>query len=132
MFDAKNIMTKSVVSVKSDTNIYDAMNILVDKKISGLPVVDVDNNLIGILTEKDILRLLVDRDISDRQTVGDYMTSKVISFGPDDSAVTITEFLMKSPVRRVPIVEKGKLVGVVSRRDIICLLLKIRGKVHKE
>lgn len=129
MFEVKDIMTKKVMTVSPDTNIYKAMSILVNKKISGLPVVDDNERLVGIISEKDMLQLLVDEEITDKTTVNDYMTKKVISFSSSDSAVSVCEFLMKYPVRRVPIVDNGKLVGIVSRRDIIHLVLKIRGKI---
>lgn len=128
MFEVKTIMTKDVITVYPETHIYDAMLLLIEKKISGLPVVDKANNLVGIISEKDMLNLLIEKDISGKESVNDYMTKQVKSFSPDDSAITVCEFFINNNVRRVPIADKGKLVGVVSRRDIIKLILKVRGK----
>ena len=128
MFEAKNIMAKEVFTVSPDSPIYDALKILIDHGVSGLPVVDGDNNIRGIISEKDMLKLLVNKDVSDNQTVADYMSSEVKGFGPEDSAVDICEFFINNPFRRVPIIENGKLAGVVSRRDIISLILDIRNK----
>lgn len=128
-FQAKDIMTTDIFAVKEDTDIYEAIQVLIEKKISGLPVINQDNELIGLLSEKDILELLYDNNPK-KNTVGDYMSHKIIKFQPHDSLIDICECLIKSNFRRVPIVsENKKIVGVISRRDIIEYILKIR---HKE
>ena len=129
MFKLETIMVKEVLTVRPETNIYDAMRILLEHHISGLPVVDTDFKLVGIISEKDMLRLLVDDDVHQGGPVAEYMTKQVRSFSPDDTAVDVCEFFMGSPVRRVPVTRDGRLVGVVSRRDILKLIMKIRGMV---
>ena len=129
MLPIKSIMTTNVITVKPDTLIFDAMQLLVKHKISGLPVVDDEMRLVGILTEKDVLQLLVNEDITYKDTVMHYMTKKVVSFSENDSAIQVCQFLQKSHIRRVPIVKDGKLIGIVSRRDIIALILEAKGKI---
>ena len=99
MFEAENIMNKEVITVKMSTFIYDAMNILVEKKVSGLPVVDDHYNLVGIITEKDILKYLLDKDVKPDQLVSDYVNTDVKFFKPTDSIVAICEFyiLLRTP-----------------------------------
>ena len=128
MFNVLEIMKPEVVTVSEDTNIYEAMRVLVENKISGLPVVDQQGCLCGIVTEKDILCLLVNSDVSAEKNVADYMTKEVKTFAPNDSLIDIAEFFMIHPIRRVPIVENGVLRGIIARRDIIALIIKIRGK----
>lgn len=128
MFDVKSIMNKNIITVSADTHIYEAINMLLTHKISGLPVVKPDMTLEGIITEKDILTLLIDSSVDENQTVADFMTKNVKTFMPNDSAVMVCEFLLAHPYRRVPIVEDGKLVGIVARRDILSLIVKMRGK----
>jgi CBS domain-containing protein len=128
MFEAGNIMTKEVVTVSQDTPVYEAMRLLIDKHISGLPVVDEHNKLAGIITEKDMLRILIDTDSSANKAVSDYMKKDVAVFSPQESIVNICEFLIKNNYRRVPIVKDGVLVGVISRRDIISFILKLRSE----
>lgn len=123
MFPARNIMIKNVVVVHQNTPLLDAMRMLVEKQISGLPVVDKEEKLIGVITEKDLLSLLVTDVITSQEVVGDYMSLDVQFFSPDDSVVEICEFFIKTNVRRVPIVENGRVIGVISRRDIIKLIL---------
>lgn len=116
-------MIKDVIVVHQTTPLLDAMRILVEKRISGLPVVDKDEKLIGVITEKDLLRLLVSDVITSQEVVGDYMSLDVQFFSPRDSVIDICEFFIRTNVRRVPIVENGRVMGVISRRDIINLIL---------
>ncbi len=127
MFKAKTIMTTEVITAKRQTEIYEAMRTLVKNNITGLPVINDDTSLAGIITEKDVLKLLY--NIEDRPgQVGDFMTKGIVGFNQDDSLIDITECLIKNNFRRVPIVAKGKLVGIVSRKDIIAYILKLRHK----
>lgn len=128
MFKIRSMMRTETITVKKTTPIYEAMRLLVDKGISGLPVVDDQMMIEGILTEKDCLRLLIDDAVGENQTVEQFMTRKVISFRPDDSVLDVCDFFLNHTPRRVPIVEDGKLAGIVSRRDIIVQILKRRGK----
>ena len=130
MFKAKDIMVTDVITVTTDTPIYEAMRLLAMKGISGLPVIDNNMNLTGIISEKDVLHILVDGDIKTKQTVSDYMNRKVASFSQDDDVLDICDFFIKSTFRRVPIVTDGKLAGIISRHDIIKLILKLRAKTQ--
>lgn len=130
MFEIKTIMSTDLVTVREDTHIYDAMSVLVDNAISGLPVVDENFILKGVITEKDTISLLLDSDIKEKNTVADYMTKEIICFKPDDSATDVADVFIDKAIRRVPVVENNKLVGIVARRDIIKLILKIRGKLR--
>jgi len=122
-------MTTKLVTVKADTPIYDATKLLADYEISGMPVVDDSSNLIGILSEWDVLNLLTEQVVDSEMTVEKFMTKDVISFQESDSAIIVSEFFHKSHKRRVPVTNNGKLVGVVSRHDIIKLIIKTRKKV---
>lgn len=128
MLSIKNVMTKNVFFVKQNTPIYEALNLLVKHRISGLPVVNENMRVVGILSEKDVLTILFDQNIDIKSKVDDYMTREVICFTEEDSAIDICKFFMKSNIRRVPIVKEGKLVGVISRRDIVNLILEAKSK----
>ena len=120
-------MSRNLVVVHSDDPLTDAALLLVEHKISGLPVVDDDMILVGIVTEKDVLKLLIEVD-SDKR-VGDYMTTDVKSFDESSSVLDICAHLFLHNIKRVPIVMDGKLVGIVSRRDVIREILRIRGRI---
>ena len=137
MFEITDIMKTDVITVKKDTPIYEAMERLVENNITGLPVVDDNMVLVGIVTEKDMLRLVVELDMLKLESeldegstcVEKYMTEDVVSFSPEDSLLEICDCLLESNFRRIPIVSNGKLVGILSRKDIIGYMLEVR---HKE
>ena len=123
---ASEVMSRNLVVVRADAPVLDAALLLVDRQISGLPVVDDDMMLVGIITEKDVLKLLIEVDPDKR--VQDYMTTDVKSFDESKSIVDISAHLFLNDVKRVPIVKDGKLVGIVSRRDVIREILRLRGR----
>ena len=114
---AKDIMKCGVITIEKEKSVYEAIGILVERNISGLPVVD-DTGLVGIISEKDVLKLLYDTEFLPG-SVQDYMTKDVVSFDEEDSLKDISNCLMHNRFRRVPILHRGKLVGIISRADII-------------
>lgn len=127
IFKAKNVMTTDVAYVKKQTPIYEAIETLVEKNITGLPVVNDDMTLVGIITEKDALKLLYNIE-NESGKVEDFMTKGIVSFNQDDSIIDIAECLIKNHFRRVTITSEGKLAGIVSRKDIIKFILQLRHK----
>lgn len=125
MFKVRDLMTRDIVTVRQDTPVYDAMRVLVDNDITGLPVVGDDMTLLGIVTEKDMLRLLYEEHV-ENQPVERFMTRAVVSFGEDDTIIDVCECLINNNFRRVPILSDGKLVGILSRGDIIKYILALR------
>ncbi len=126
MLKAKDIMTEDVVSVKKDTPIYEAVDILAENQIAGIPVVEDDMTLIGILSEKDVLSLLFFYGQDEKRTVNDFMTQPAVCFDEDESLINVCDCLTHHDFRRVPITSNGKLVGVVSRADIIECIRHLR------
>lgn len=125
MFKVRDLMTRDIVTVRQDTPVYEAMRVLVDNDITGLPVVGDDMTLLGIVTEKDMLRLLYEEHV-ENQPVERFMTRAVVSFGEDDTIIDVCECLINNNFRRVPILSDGKLVGILSRGDIIKYILALR------
>jgi len=127
MLPIKNVMVTKIVTVSKETSIYEAAQLLVKHNITGLPVVDDTCGLVGILSEFDILRLLVEGGVNKDQKVEDFMTHKVIAFEDTTTAIEVCEFFLANPSkRRVPIVHDGKLVGLVTRGDIVKLIVGLR------
>jgi len=126
MLKAIDIMTTSVISIKKDVPIYDALELMLDNKISGIPVVDDDMFLIGILSERDVLRLFYESQDGEGLTVDEFMTQPAVHFDEQESLLDICDCLCDNYFRRVPVTSKGKLVGIVSRVDIIKDILKLR------
>ena len=117
---AKDIMKRDVIIVKEDTQICEAIKTLIDNQITGLPVVSGDMHLVGIVTEKDLMKLLGRLDVKEMlRPISDVITHDVVSFDEDEDMNKIYDCFMSNTFRRVPILSKGKLVGIISRRDII-------------
>ena len=128
MLKAKDIMSKTVTTIRSDGTLLDAIQLLVCKEISGLPVVNEQGKMIGIITEKDILNFVFSGNLKNTR-VADVMSKEVVSFSPETSVDTIALAVGQNKFRRVPIVEGDKVVGIVSRRDIIRSALDLHCKL---
>ncbi len=126
MIRAKDIMSTNVISVKKDDSIYDAVKLLVENNISGLPVVDDGMVLTGILSEKDVVDLFYERGNAEGKTVGDYMTHPAVCFDENNALLNVCNFLVKNIFRRVPVTSSGKLVGIISIKDILNSVLQSR------
>ena len=123
MHETKTIMSKDVVSVNPDTPIARVVELLVEHDITGIPVVDANGHLVGVVTEKDVMGLALGRDEASGRA-DDYMTRDVVSFDENEDVIAICECLVNNGFRRVPILSQGKLVGIISRRDLIKYILE--------
>ena len=125
MFKASTAMTRNPIAVGRETCVYEAISIMVDKHVTGLPVVNADGTVAGVISEKDVLKLLYNANDQDT-TVEHFMTESVVTFDEDDSLIDIVECLIANSFRRVFITSDGRISGVVSRRDIIRYILNLR------
>ncbi|WNF36897.1 CBS domain-containing protein [Bacillaceae bacterium IKA-2] len=142
---AKDIMTKNVISISEESTVENCAKRLIENDFSGLPVLNENDELVGIVTEGDlikresiiklpaVLELLggliyldnpnkfmdeLKRTMSER--VGDLMNKKVVTVMPDDTIEHTATLMMEKKIKRLPVVDKqGILVGIISRRDIM-------------
>ena len=129
MLKAKDIMTKDVVSVRRETPILEAVELLIQNEITGMPVVEDDMTLVGVITEKDVLRLFYAEEDEKNKTVKDFMTRPAVSYNENDTLQSVCDFMMINYFRRVPVTSKeGKVVGIVSRPDVIDYVLRLKGE----
>ncbi len=112
---ASDIMTRKVATIHPGASVQEAAQLLDQKRISGAPVVDPDGKIIGIITEADIISK-VDRE---GLCVIDIMSHDVIAVDEETPVNEIAALLTERKIKRVPVVENGKLVGIVSRADIV-------------
>jgi predicted transcriptional regulator len=117
----RDYMSRKLVTLTPQTEINRAMHILLDERISGAPVVDEHGWLVGVLSKKDCLKAALHaaywRDWG--ETVADYMSKDVKTLTADMDIVAAAEAFLASPFRRFPVMEEGRLVGQVSRADIL-------------
>jgi CBS domain-containing protein len=143
---ASEIMTRGVIAVSPETPVRDVAKLMVEQRISGVPVVD-DGRLIGILSENDLMRrvelgtektrprwvqfltaddtLLAEYVHARGRLARDVMTTNVITVAPDDPVASIAEILETHHIKRVPVVDGGKVVGIVSRANLLQALATI-------
>ena len=126
MLRARDVMSTNVISVKKDAPIFEAVKLLVENNISGLPVVEDDMTLVGIFSEKDAVDLFYEGEQAEDKTVSDYMTEPAVHFEENSDLVNICDFLVKNIFRRVPVTSDGKLIGIISVKDVLNSVLQLR------
>ena len=131
MRQARDIMTQEVVYVHKDTPIGEAIQAMVDNEITGVPVVEEDMTLVGVLSEQDVLRLFDTYEEEGNRTAGEFMTHPPIYFDEHDRVLDVCFRLRDCPIRRVPVTSKGKVTGIISRADILkCTLQLLQKTCH--
>ena len=119
MAKVKHVMTTEVVTVKRDTPISQATELLMKNNITGMPVVEEDMTLVGVITEKDVLNLFYSSGHATNRTVNDFMTTPAVYFDQDEDLQHGCACLMDNYFRRVPVTSNGKVVGIISRCDVL-------------
>jgi len=124
-------MARDLITFDPKQPIHEAIDIMLEKRISGGPVLNEDDELIGMLSEKDCLKIIVDRAYhnqpNQKSMVEDYMTGLVATIDIDKDVVEVANMFLSTNYRRFPVVEKGKLKGQVSRRDIMRATRELKG-----
>jgi CBS domain-containing protein len=118
MLTAADMMTEDLVTIYPEATIKDAIELLVSKSISGLPVIDHDGRLVGVITEFAMLAMVYDQEVQN-QEVGRHMTREVITVNADDPISRIADLCIVHRVRRLPVMRDGRLVGLIARRDVL-------------
>lgn len=117
----RDLMTTDVVAVAPTTTTRDAARMMFRYRVSGLPVVDADDHVLGIITEGDFLAMELQRTDEGvaPATVGEAMSHSVLSVSPDLEVMEAARCMHSNSVKRVVVVEEGRMVGVLSRFDIV-------------
>jgi CBS domain-containing protein len=123
MLNAGAIMTTDLVTVRPDVSIEDAIEMLLNQSISGLPVVDDDGRLVGVITEFALLAVTYDKRVKNH-TVSQHMTREVITVDVNDPISRIADLCIVHRVRRVPVMQDGRMIGVIARRDVLRALVE--------
>ncbi len=140
----KDIMTAPVITVRPDMPIKEAAALLVERAISAVPVVDEAGILIGIVSEADFVRLETEPDprahaipVSHRdrvvpRTVREIMTREVIAAPEDADVAEVARLMLEHHVKRLPVVADERVIGIVSRRDILRMLTRSDAEIRAE
>jgi len=133
---AKDIMTKNVITVREDTPIEEVIRLLLKNNISGVPVVNKEDSLVGIISEADLIykekSLLPISGYQENQkkfinacrkslakTASEIMTKDVVTVTEETTVEEIATLMLEKWIKRVPVVKDKKIVGIISRPDII-------------
>ena len=140
----KEVMTSPVVSVRSDTSLKQAIVTLDRNQVTAMPVIDGFGRLAGVVSEADVIRESLLPEEHSRGTsiqlsrspavlkVADVMTHLPLCVGPDDDLATAVELLVSTQVKSLPVVEHDRVVGMVSRRDVIAMLARHDALIEAE
>ncbi len=133
---ARDIMTTKLVTLNPEMDVFHGIEVLVRHDISGAPVIDADRRLLGIFSEKSCMKVLIDAAYEGLPTnqIGKFMDETPTTITPDTQLLSIAQIFLTTPRRRLPVIEDEKLVGQVSRRDVIRAVSKIMklSKDHKK
>ncbi|WP_045226025.1 CBS domain-containing protein [Methyloterricola oryzae] len=121
-------MTPHPVVFKPDMDVYEAIRKLLEIKSTGAPVVDDHGKVVGAFSELDCLRMVVNSSYYEDMggKVSEFMTNDVTVVDSEASIVEVAELFAKSTLRHFPVIDEGKLVGVISRVDVLKALIAIR------
>lgn len=123
-------MATKLITFTPDTDIVTALETLVKKKISGAPVLNEKQQLVGMISEVDCLHLLLDgpynREPSNKGTVGDFMSKSVRTITSDKTILDAAYEFVHAGYKRLPVTENGRLVGQISRSDILRAIQKVK------
>lgn len=119
-----DIMATELFTVSPEMNIHEAIRILLDRRISGAPVVDANGVLVGMLSKKDCLKIVFSAQYHDDRggPVSEFMSAPVETLDADLDIVSAAQAFLDSHYRRFPVLRDGRLVGQVSRYDVLKVL----------
>lgn len=124
---ARDSMSTAVISLKPDMDVLAAMQILVTHSISGAPVLDEHGDLVGMLTERDCVGAVVVAGYHGEcacGTVADYMSQDVAVVDAAANLVDVARLFVTTEYRRYPVLDQQRLVGIISRRDVVQTFLR--------
>ncbi len=128
---ASDIMTKDVITASRDMSITEVMKTILSEGTSGLPVVDSEGMLEGMISEIDLVNSMLSGNAADT-SVAEIMSTNVKSFPPDATCAEIATCFITTKLRRVPIASQGRVIGIVSRRDVLRELLDSYESIKSE
>lgn len=118
MKSIQDIMTKDVACCTSDDNLFEAATTMKQRNVGSVPVCDNDKNLLGMVTDRDLVIRGYAQKKSGSSTIQEVMSDKLTTCKPETSVEEASKIMSEKQIRRLPVVEDGKLVGIVSLGDL--------------
>ena len=118
MYQVRDVMDEDVLTISTNVTVEEAIRRLIDNHISGMPVVDEEDRLVGIVSELNLLETLYSPKVRD-MLVRDVMTKGVLTVAPNTLLSDATGLMVVHRIRRLPVVNNSKIVGIVARRDLL-------------
>lgn len=119
----KDYMTTRLITFEPDEDIGHVINILVSHQISGAPITDRSHKLVGMISERDCLRVLIDADYMDQPAghlpVSRYMSTDAVTVSPHTTIRDVANLFFNTHYKRFPVIYEGKLIGQISRSDVL-------------
>lgn len=112
------IMTRAVITAQPDMRLTQVIKLMLEHNVGAIPVVDVQQNLLGIVTEYDLMNFAFSGNAAET-TVAEVMVREVITFTPDADIMALINCCAQRRMHRMPVVKDQKVVGIISRRDIL-------------
>ena len=129
---AREIMQSPVIAATPQASLRDLAVRLVTEEFSGMPVAAPDGRVVGVITEADIIRALIDGKRLENLTAGEVMSGPAVTVDAKTSLGEIMKSLQEHKIVRVPVTDDGKLVGIIARRDVIRAVLEPEFIVFRE
>ena len=118
MSTARDVMQTNLVTIQINSTVGEAIRVLIEHDISGAPVVDDEGDLVGIITELQLLEAIYTPEVKSHQ-IANFITWDVLSVTEETLLSDVTNVLVLHRIRRVPVVREGRLVGIIARRDLL-------------
>ena len=123
----RDFMSPTLVSFAPETSIHEATDTLLEQRLSGAPVLDTTGALVGILTKRDCIRIAFSASYHQGWggPVSEYMSREVETVDADDDIVAVAGMFLEHGFRRYPVMHNGRVVGVISRHDVLRALRQL-------
>ncbi|HZZ73253.1 MAG TPA: CBS domain-containing protein [Pirellulales bacterium] len=128
MYTAQDVMTRNVLCVQEHATVAETTRLLLDHKISGAPVVSADGKLVGVISEFPLLELVFNPDLR-KQSICDFVTRELITVTEHTLLSDVAGIFLEHRIRRLPVLENGHLVGLISRSDLLRYSLEAGAEV---
>ncbi len=128
-------MDQVVPTLRPQMRLGEAVDFLLRHRVTGAPVVDTGGRMVGIITESDLLKLLAEgvdaRPVMDAK-VADFMTTDVVTVTPDTDIYYVAGTFIRNKFRRLPVVDNGRIVGAITRFDLLRIVQKLAGELAQD